>query len=386
LKFQIVDAMSAVLSVSVYEDNTLMNNIVQDTTNSSIWWYTPTVGAEKVTIKAIDKLGNVSDSSFVLKADCAEPTVKFADQYVCKTPTIKFWVTDPNGVDWSKVNVLVTGCSEECYFYASDLTTNIDKTTGLVTIDDCHLNCTDNQTVTAYVYSGTLSPVNYNPGSSVPGPCDLDGNCGTYRKCTFVVDAVAPYISVGSTDDRPILITITDEKSGVDWSSIEFYEDGVLLCDGFDCTDESVVFDTSNGLILYTPTTSGKDVEIKVTDKTGCNVATAYFTTEEDFLAFGKQYNTPNPFDPRNELTYICPDLSKGAYVTIKIYDFAGDYVVSLCKEKWFNVDECISWDGRTEGGAEVGNGTYLCYIHARDAKGDPKTAVVKITVLKKDQ
>jgi hypothetical protein len=44
-----------------------------------------------------------------------------------------------------------------------------------------------------------------------------------------------------------------------------------------------------------------------------------------------------------------------------------------------------ISWDGRTEGGTKAGNGTYLCYLHAKDDSGNTKTAVIKITVLKKE-
>jgi hypothetical protein len=372
LKFQITDNMAGVLSVTVSEDDTLMNLIVQDVNNPNYWWYTPTDGAKKVTIEATDKLGNESYYSFDLKADCAEPTVKFENEYVCKNPTIKFWVTDPNGVDWSKLNVYVNGCGEYCSYFAPDLTTHINTTTGLVTLDDCNLDCYDGQVIETYVYSGT--------SKTGTGPCDLDGNCGTYRLWTFVVDAVAPEITWGSTDDRPILITITDAKSGVDWSTLEFYEDGVLL------TDETVVFDTSNGSIMYTPAVSGKDVTIKVTDKAGCNVATAYFTTEEDFLSFGNPHNSPNPFDPRAEVTTIYPDLSKNAYVTIKIYDFAGEYVKELCKDRWMSTGQGIAWDGRTDGGTEVGNGTYLCYIHARDESGRTKTAVIKITVLKQDK
>ncbi len=386
LKFKITDDMAGVLSVTVSEDGTLMNLIVQDVNDPRYWLYTPSEGAEKVTIEATDKLGNKTYRSFNLKADCQEPKVVFDGNYVCINPTIRFWVTDPNGVDWSKVNVLVTGCSEKCYYYAADLTSNIDKTTGLVTIAGCHLDCTDNQDVTVYVYSGNLSPDNYSPGSSVPGPCDLDGNCGTYRQCTFVVDANPPLISVGSTNDRPILITITDTKSGVDWSSVKFYEDGVLLCEGFDCTSDAVVFDTINGTITYTPATFGKDVTITVTDKAGCNVATKSFTTEEDILTFGNPHNSPNPFDPNSEETWIYPELSKSAYVTIKIYDFAGEFVRTICTDEWINTGSYKVWNGKTDGGTTVGNGTYLCYIHARDESGRTKTAVIKITVLKQDK
>ncbi|HEX7401565.1 MAG TPA: hypothetical protein VF369_05240, partial [candidate division Zixibacteria bacterium] len=175
-------------------------------------------------------------------------------------------------------------------------------------------------------------------------------------------------------------------KSGVDWSTVQFYEDGVLLCEGFDCTDESVVFDTINGTIWYTPGASGKDITITVTDKAGCNVATKSFTTEEDVLSFVNPHNFPNPFDPNSGGTWIYPGLSKSAYVTIKIYDFAGEFVKTICTDEGIGVDGYEAWDGKTDGGTTVGNGTYLCYIHARDESGGTKTAVIKITVLKQDK
>jgi len=377
LRFEITDAMSGVLSVTVSEDDVVKDQIVQDGNNPNYWWYTPSEGVEKITIEAIDKLGNKTYYSFT-KGNCLEPTVKFENEYVCKNPTIKFWVTDPDGVDWSKLNVYVDGCGEYCSYFASDLTNHINTSTGLVTLDDCNLDCYDGQVISTYVYSGT--------SKTGTGPCDLLGNCGTYRLWSFVVDEYPPDISVGSTADRPILITITDDKSGVDWSSVMFYEDGVLLCEGFDCTSDLVVFDTINGTISYTPEAFGKDITIKVTDKTGCNVATAYFTTEEDFLSFGNPHNSPNPFDPNSEETWIYPELSKSAYVTIKIYDFAGEFVRKICDNEWMNAGSYRVWDGKTDGGTTVGNGTYLCYIHARDESGRTKTAVIKITVLKQDE
>ena len=380
LRYKITDDLSGVVSVMVYEDGVLASGVItQDEVNPEYWWYTPSSGAKKADIKATDKVGNVATYSCSLPVDCEGPTVKFDDGYVCKNPTINFWVTDPAGVDWSTVNVYINGCNEDCYYYAEDLGDYINTETGLVSIDGCHLDCTDGQEVNVYIFSGTSYTGN--------GPMDVNGNHGKYRQCSFVVDATPPTISVGSTDDRPIQITITDSKSGVDWSSVMFYEDGVLLCEGMDCTDESVVFDTVNGTISYTPEASGKDIEIKVTDRTGCNTKTATFTTEESFLSLGNPHNSPNPFDPRTDyVTNIYPDLTKDANITIKIYDFAGEFVRTICNNEKMYVGSYKTWNGKTDGGTEVGNGTYLCYIQARDISGSVKTAVVKITVLKKDQ
>jgi hypothetical protein len=323
LKYEIKDAMSGVGTVQVYEDGVLASGVItRDQVNPDYWWYTPSSGAHQAVIKATDYVGNVTNYSCSLPVDCAGPAVRFGDQYVCKNPTIELWITDPAGVDWTSVNVYITGCNESCYFLADDLGPYINTETGKITLSGCNLDCSDGNSIGVYVYSGT----NYTGD----GPKDVNGNHGKYRYCSFVVDAYPPVIS-GVRTGNSYEITITDAKSGVDWSSVKFYEDGVLLCEGLDCTDESVVFDTINGTISYNPGASGKEITITVTDKAGCNVATKVFTTEEDVLTFGTPHNSPNPFDPNDENTYIYPDLSKSAYVTIKIYDFAGEFVKTVC-------------------------------------------------------
>jgi len=106
-----------------------------------------------------------------------------------------------------------------------------------------------------------------------------------------------------------------------------------------------------------------------------------------DALVFINPHNFANPFDPCGSVggTWIGPGLSKDCYVTIKIYDFAGEFVKELQANKWTDTDDKIFWDGTTEGGTPVANGTYLCYIYA-SCDGSTKTAVVKITVLKEDK
>jgi hypothetical protein len=383
LMFQIEDEYSGVAAVHVYEDGILMDEaITQDETNPEYWWYSPASGVEKVDIKAIDNVGNIATHSFTLPVDCAGPTVIFADGYVCKNPTIEFWVTDEAGVDWTSVNVYISGCGEDCYFYAEDLGDYIDTETGKVTISGCHLDCYDGNEIVVYVYSG-----DHYRGD---GPKDVNGNYGNYRQCSFVVDDRTPTISVGARDERPIEITISDDKSGVDWSTLEFWEDGLLICSGLECMDETVNLDTIAGKLYYDADEAGGfEVEIRVNDKTGCNLKMYSFDvySDEDLaLDFEEEHNEPNPFNPDDGSTIIVPGLSKCADVTAKIYDFAGEFVRKLDEGWWCQNDTWLKWDGKTNGGTTVANGTYLCYIHARDAQGQIKTAVIKITVLKQDE
>jgi hypothetical protein len=373
-KFRITDELSGIAAVYAYEDGDLVEGVItQDAVNPEYWWYSPTAGADEAEIKAVDNVGNFEIYTMGLPVDCGAPAVEFASDYVCKNPTIEFWVTDPSGVDWTTVNAYVTGCNEACYYYAPDLTDNVDTETGKVTLEGCNFDCSDGNEIELYVFSGT--------SYTGDGPCDMNGNCGKYRRCSFVVDAKAPVISVSAYDKRPIKITITDARSGVDWTTLEFYEDGEAV---------TVDYNTETGVITYDPESGGADIEIRVNDMTGCNLGTKTFEvgyTMMDALVFINPHNFANPFDPSGSVggTWIDPGLSKDCYVTIKIYDFAGEFVKELQANKWTQADEKIFWDGTTEGGTPVANGTYLCYIYA-SCDGSTKTAVVKITVLKEDK
>jgi hypothetical protein len=316
-----------------------------------------------------------------LPVDCGAPAIEFGDGYVCMTPTFKFSVTDPSGVDWTTVNVRIYGCNEECLYRAEDLVAYTNTETGEVTLDGCHLDCSDGNDIDLYVFSGT--------SYTGDGPCDMNGNCGEYRRCTYVVDAVAPSVSWTSTTDRPIVITISDAKSGVDWESFQFVEDGVVICEGLSCTDDAVEINTETGKVTYDPETGGAEIEIRVNDMTGCNLAVKTFDvgyTAADVLTFENPHNYPNPFDPSDgSITWIDPGMSKNCYLTVKIYDFAGEFVTELQNAKWTTTSQKIEWDGTTDGGTEVANGTYLCYLYA-NCDGSTKTAVIKITVLREDE
>jgi hypothetical protein len=373
------DDLSGVEGWEVLEDGVPADEgAITEDPATGLWLYSPATGVDVVTVTAWDYVGNMNSETFSLPFDCAGPTVTFEDGYVCMNPTIEFWVTDPAGVDWTTVNARLYGCNEECWFRADDLGQYTDEATGKVTLSGCHFDCSDGNEIELYVFDGT--------SYTGDGPCDVNGNCGKYRRCSFVVDAKAPSISVSAYDERPIKITITDARSGVDWETLEFYEDGEdITCD---CT-----VDTETGVITYDADEAGGfEVEIRINDMTGCNLAVKTFDVRawsELALGFGlRPHNEPNPFNPDVDgPTKIVPMLNKCAYLTVKIYDFAGEFVRDLTNGAvWKCTDNYLTWDGTTDSGTEVANGTYLCYVHARDEMGQIKTAVIKITVLRADE
>jgi|GEM_PF-1268098 len=381
VKLDITDAKSGVAEVKVYEDGVEFPEALVYNSASGLWEYTPPpTGIYELDVVATDVVGNQTTYSFEVKDDCQGPAVSFASGYVTKNPTVKFWVSDPSGVDWATVNARVYGCGEECYYQAPELLSHVNTETGEVTLDGCNLDCSDGDEVEVWVYSGT--------SYTGQGPADEAGNyLPKYAKCSYVVDAAKPYlVSPIVTSNRPIEIKVADDRSGIDWLTLKFYEDSVLICDGLECTDDAVTIDTDQGVITYTPDAGRMYVQIHLWDYAG-NMKVITFWTEAEVLAFDNPHNYQNPFDPRDGNTTIDVGLTQSATVTMKIYDFAGEFVRELVHEVSMSPgSDTRTWNGTTDDGTEVANGTYLCYIHARASDGNTRTAVIKITVLKQDK
>lgn len=330
--------------------------------------------------------------------DATVPDVKWSSSYVLgKKPAFTFFITDDeSGVDKDAIWIDIYDADESTQPYDKDLLLTIypdrvdefwvDDTTLVVYLTE---PC-DGEYMHVVIYDGNYTLVSVENESHVReydrGVRDCVGNMASAEHSVFPFDRAGPTITWTPVSERPIWITITDAMSGVDWSTLKFYEDGLLICEGLECTDEAVVIDATSGVIKYTPSTGRIHVEIQIRDNAG-NLTTESFEvdyTAEDELVLVNPHNFANPFDPRDG-TWIVPGLSKDCYVTIKIYDFAGEFVKELQANKWTDTDDKIFWDGTTEGGTTVANGTYLCYIYA-SCDGSTKTAVVKITVLKEDK
>ncbi|MGB2990237.1 MAG: FlgD immunoglobulin-like domain containing protein, partial [Candidatus Zixiibacteriota bacterium] len=363
-----------------------------------------TAGEHTATVTAMNYNIQSCTKTYDFTVDATEPMVRFADAggaYVGENPNFCIYFTDTeSGVDKNSIYIDIYG----------DETSSPDPNnhTHIGTLEPAQLNWVNDTTVCVdatfeyyggylhiYVYGGPececrdcSSPQYYQYDCGV---ADCVGNHTDVFWQYYSVDAEGPSVTMDceSSNGGPIKITIHDAQSGVDWSSLEFYEDGILLCEGLGCIDEeSISLDTDRGILVYTPDADGASVEIRISDNLGnltvesCDVPVA----EEDVLTLDP-HNYPNPFDPTrgDGLTYIVPGLSKTCHLTVKIYDFAGEFVTELQNAKETSTSEKIKWDGTTDGGTEVANGTYLCYLYA-NCDGSTKTAVIKITVLKEDK
>ena len=90
--------------------------------------------------------------------------------------------------------------------------------------------------------------------------------------------------------------------------------------------------------------------------------------------------NYPNPFNPE---TWIPFELAQDADVTITIYNVTGRQVHRIdsgyqLARKYFNRDQAIYWNGRTEAGEDVSSGTYFYQLHAGDYQATRKMVIRK--------
>ena len=73
--------------------------------------------------------------------------------------------------------------------------------------------------------------------------------------------------------------------------------------------------------------------------------------------------NFPNPFNPTTSIHF---DLSSASSVTLRVYDAAGQVVITLIEDEFRDAGAYdLSWDGRTAGGDRVGSGIYFYRLRA---------------------
>ena len=75
--------------------------------------------------------------------------------------------------------------------------------------------------------------------------------------------------------------------------------------------------------------------------------------------------NHPNPFNPLTTVTFT---LEKAGIASLRIFDASGRLVRTLFTDYRDSGAHAVLWDGRDDGGRQVGDGVYLYRL---DAAGD---------------
>jgi hypothetical protein len=76
----------------------------------------------------------------------------------------------------------------------------------------------------------------------------------------------------------------------------------------------------------------------------------------------------PNPFNPAGgECATISMKLSKSAHVMIKVYDFAGEHVMTVADDWYGSGEHLLHWCGGDGNGNTVATGAYIGYVRIDD-------------------
>jgi hypothetical protein len=79
-------------------------------------------------------------------------------------------------------------------------------------------------------------------------------------------------------------------------------------------------------------------------------------------VSFVLHANTPNPFNPETMIRY---ELPTEAEVHLEVFDVLGQRVRTLAVGVRSAGAHEVIWNGRSDEGAKVGNGVYLCRLQA---------------------
>ena len=88
-------------------------------------------------------------------------------------------------------------------------------------------------------------------------------------------------------------------------------------------------------------------------------------------MTLTEAYGYPNPFNPTvgGDMA-INFAVSKTSDVTIKVYDFAGEYVTTLVSNEQMDPSSpTIMWGGTASDGTKLANGAYIVRVVASDGQ-----------------
>ena len=94
-------------------------------------------------------------------------------------------------------------------------------------------------------------------------------------------------------------------------------------------------------------------------------------------------FNSPNPFDPQQEPSSFCFELSQEAFVRIEIYSLYLGLVKTVFQGNLNVGYHRIDWNGRDTSGHMVPNGVYIAVLHAKKENKEIKKTC-KVAVLRR--
>jgi hypothetical protein len=204
-------------------------------------------------------------------------------------------------------------------------------------------------------------------------------NEAAYIEQRFIVDMSSPICTFN-------LPGATVDPSGPMLIDVSVVDDGAGLASG----SVSVVVTDPDGKVVedieWTTTETGIKGEIEGPLETGEYVimvegadrlghmcsATKTVRVEAAVLTLTEAYGYPNPYNPTDgegDMKFHFT-LSRASDVTIKVYDFAGEYVTTLASNESKDAGDVeIGWGGTTSEGTKLANGAYIVRVVATDGQ-----------------
>ena len=121
----------------------------------------------------------------------------------------------------------------------------------------------------------------------------------------------------------------------------------------------TVVYDSTNLLALGTGYT--------VTDPTIVNTNNPSTEIPKDYSLY---QNYPNPFNPKTNIRF---DLPKSSYVTLKVYDVAGQLIDEMLSQTMEGGSYTVNWDA-----SHLASGVYFCKLVAGDFTQNIRMVLLK--------
>jgi len=90
---------------------------------------------------------------------------------------------------------------------------------------------------------------------------------------------------------------------------------------------------------------------------------------------FSLKQNRPNPFNPQTDIAFTLP---RGSFVTVDIYNVAGECVRRLLSRNLPAGEHQITWDGRDQNGVEASSGVYFYRLTADEFSASKKMLLLR--------
>ncbi|MGQ9604296.1 MAG: hypothetical protein ACUVUU_08860 [bacterium] len=359
VKIQITDRTSGIDTTSFevsggeYGLSWVTTEQVGDRVTAGILTITTGQSIGKIYVSAADMVGN--KSVLPIDLDRKAPRVAFTGSYVSPNPSFVVTITDDQ-------NCVVCDSMYADIYESCPGCEATGKHLGRLT----PVTCND---AGGNVLFGGLTLHLANEAQIdvvVDGVYDCSGNKAVPVWRRYIVDAIPPALEVVSEPNAKTLeIKVSDDVSGIDPTGFVVSSEGEYEKTWM--VTQKIGERVTEGILKIRLTTPGS-VDITAADMVGNTATITVKQGTTELVDLIDVVNYPNPFDPSNgECATIEYTLTKGAYLSIVIYDFSGEKVQTIYDGYRGPGTWTDTWCGYNGSGRMVASGAYIGFIKVDD-------------------